>query len=184
MSPIDPVLLALSIGATFVARGFSGDKEQLIPILNAALAHTGLALIDVISPCVTFNDHSGSTKSYLYTRNHELRATETDFVPPAQEILATIGQNGGTHVTMHDGSILQFKSVPEGYDPTDRQRVMSYLLDQQKNGEIVTGLLFIDQSTPDLHEANRTSQMPLARLPFETLCPGATALDKLQDDFR
>lgn len=184
MSPIDPVLLALSIGATFVARGFSGDKEQLVPILKAALAHKGLALLDVISPCVTFNDHSGSTKSYLYTRKHELRATETDFVPPAREILATIGQNGGTHVTMHDGSVLHFKSVPENYDPTDRQRVISYLLGQQQRGEIVTGLLFIDESTPDLHEANRTAAVPLVRLPFESLCPGAAALNELQNQFR
>ena len=184
MSPIDPVLLALSIGATFVARGFSGDKDQLVPILKAALAHKGLALIDVISPCVTFNDHSGSTKSYLYTRKHELRATETDFVPPAPEILATIGQNGGTNVTMHDGSLLHFKSVPDGYDPTDRQKVISYLLEQQKKNEIVTGLLFVDEGTPDLHEANRTSEAPLARLPFEKLCPGAGALSKLQEEFR
>src|SRR5947209_3411957 len=131
IAPIDPVLLALSIGATFVARSFSGDKEQLVPILKAALVHRGLALIDVISPCVTFNDHSGSTKSYLYTRKHELKATEVDFVPPAKEILATIAQNGVTNVTMHDGSILQFKAVPENYDPTDRCRAVSYLMEQQ-----------------------------------------------------
>ena len=184
MAPIDPVLMALSIGATFVARGFSGDKEQLVPIIKAALAHNGLALVDVISPCVTFNDHSGSTKSYLYTRNHELKATETGFVPPAEEILATIGRNGATHVTMHDGSILHFKSVPEGYDPANRQKVISYLMEQQKNNEIITGLLFIDETAPDLHELNRTSDTPLARLPFEKLCPGAAALDELQKDFR
>ena len=184
MAPIDPVLLALSIGATFVARSFSGDKEQLVPILKAALAHNGLALIDVISPCVTFNDHSGSTKSYQYTRNHEHKATETDFVPPAQEILATIGQNGTTHVTMHDGAILRFKSIPEGYDPTNRQKVLSYLMDQQNKDEIVTGLLFIDPAAPDLHQIHRTSETPLARLPFEKLCPGRAALDDLQNEFR
>src|SRR6267378_7520718 len=103
MAPIDPAMLALSIGATFVARSFSGDKEQLVPILKAAVAHRGFAIIDVISPCVTFNDHLGSTKSYLYTRQHELKATETDFVPPATEILAHIGTNGAVSVTMHDG---------------------------------------------------------------------------------
>lgn len=183
-SPIDAVLLALSIGASFVARGFSGDKEQLVPILKAALSHKGLALIDIISPCVTFNDHSGSTKSYLYTRNHELKATEADFVPPAQEILATIGQNGAIPVTMHDGSVLYFKSLPEGYDPTDRQKVFSYVLEQQKNGEIITGLLFVDPRAPDLHEVNCTSETPLARLSFEKLCPGSAALDQLQAEFR
>src|SRR5256885_6218096 len=96
MSPIDPVRLALTLGATFVARSFSGDKEQLVPIMKAAFAHRGLALVDVISPCVTFNDHTGSTKSYLYTRKHELKATEVDFVPPEKEILATIAPNGVT----------------------------------------------------------------------------------------
>src|SRR5438874_995756 len=94
MAPIDPVMLGLSLGATFVARSFSGDKDQLVPILRAAIAHRGFALVDVISPCVTFNDHEGSTKSYLYTREHDVRAVEADFVMPASEILATIPQNG------------------------------------------------------------------------------------------
>src|SRR5580698_9548005 len=136
MAPIDPVSLGLSIGATFVARSFSGDKEELVPILKAGLAHRGFALIDVISPCVTFNDHEGSTKSYLYTRQHELRATETDFVPPAQEILAQIGQNGAVNVTMHDGSMVRFKGVPPNYDPTDRGKVMDYLEEHQGKGEV------------------------------------------------
>src|SRR5579863_1197350 len=104
MAPIDPVMLGLSIGATFVARSFSGDKEQLVPILKAAFAHRGFALVDVISPCVTFNDHEGSTKSYLYTRKHKVSATETDFVPPESEIVATIEPGGSTRVAMHDGS--------------------------------------------------------------------------------
>jgi 2-oxoglutarate ferredoxin oxidoreductase subunit beta len=182
--PIDSVMLALSIGATFVARSFSGDKEQLVPILKAALAHRGLALIDVISPCVTFNDHSGSTKSYLHTRKHAMRATETDFVPPASEILANIAQTGVTSVAMHDGSVVHFRSVPDNYDPKDRAKVIAYLLDRQKNHEIVTGLLFVDESVPDVHETNNTSEIPLSRVPFEKLCPGAAVLDKLQKDFR
>src|SRR5690349_4286615 len=108
MAPIDPVFLGLAIGATFVARSFSGDKEQLVPILKAAFAHRGLALIDVVSPCVTFNDHSGSTKSYVYTRKNELRATAADFVPSEKEILAHISPNGATPVTMHNGGTLKF----------------------------------------------------------------------------
>jgi 2-oxoglutarate ferredoxin oxidoreductase subunit beta len=184
MSPINPIMLALSIGATFVARSFSGDKEQLVPILKAAFAHRGFALIDVISPCVTFNDHSGSTKSYLYTRKHELKATEVDFVPPAKEILATIAPNGVTNVTMHDGGLVQFKSVPENYDPTDRSKAIAYLMEQQTKGEIVTGLLYVDETVSDLHEMNNTSEVPLARLPYEKLCPGQAALESLQEEFR
>ena len=184
MAPIDPVMLGLSIGATFVARSFSGDKEQLVPILKAAVAHRGFALVDVISPCVTFNDHNGSTKSYLYTRKHELKATETDYVAPASEILAQIGQNGAVSVTMHDGSIVHFKGVPANYDPTDREKVFSYLEEHHGLGEVVTGLLYLDESVPDLHELNETSSVPLTRVPFEKLCPGSAALDQLQEDFR
>src|SRR5579871_3189529 len=142
--PIDPVQLAITLGASFVARSFSGDKPQLIPLLQAAIHHRGFALIDVISPCVTFNDHEGSTKSYLYTRQHEIKATETDFVPPASEILAQIGQNGAVNVTMHDGSMVRFKGVPPNYDPTDRGKVMDYLEEHQGKGEVVTGLLYLD----------------------------------------
>jgi 2-oxoglutarate/2-oxoacid ferredoxin oxidoreductase subunit beta len=184
MSPIDPVTLGLSLGATFLARSFSGDKEQLVPILKAALAHRGFALIDVISPCVTFNDHSGSTKSYLYTRKHAVRATEADFVPPAAEILAEIGASGCTSVTMHDGSVIRFRSVPKNYDPTDRAAVMTCLQEHQGRGEVVTGLLYVNESVPDVHEMNQTSDQPLANIPFEQLCPGQSALDSLQDEYR
>src|SRR5271170_1595361 len=184
MAPIDPVMLALSIGATFVARSFSGDKEQLVPILKAAIAHRGFALVDVISPCVTFNDHNGSTKSYLYTRKHTHRATEASFVPPATEILANITANGTTAVTMHDGSVVRFKGVPENYDPTDRAKVHSYLEEHQGKGEVVTGLLYLDESVPDLHEMNKTTDIALTKVPYQKLCPGAAALDRLQEDFR
>jgi 2-oxoglutarate/2-oxoacid ferredoxin oxidoreductase subunit beta len=184
MAPIDSVTLGLSLGATFIARSFSGDKEQLVPILKAAVSHRGFALIDVISPCVTFNDHEGSTKSYLYTRQHELKATDTDFVPPASEILAHIGQNGAVSVTLHDGSVVRFKGVPPNYDPTDRRKVSDYLEEHQGKGEVVTGLLYLDESVPDLHEMNNTSAVPLTKLPYEKLCPGSAALSRLQDDFR
>jgi 2-oxoglutarate/2-oxoacid ferredoxin oxidoreductase subunit beta len=184
LMPIDPAMLALSLGATFVARSFSGDKEHLVPVLKAAFAHRGLALLDVISPCVTFNDHSGSTKSYLHTRKNELKATETDFVPPRDEIVMSIAETGVTAVTMHDGSVLKFRSVPEGYDPTDRQKVMSFLIDKRNSGEIVTGLLFVDEEPGNMHEQNNTSTTPLCRLPYEQLCPGAAALEELQSEFR
>lgn len=184
MAPIDPVMLGLSIGATFVARSFSGDKEQLVPILKAAVAHRGFAIVDVISPCVTFNDHNGSTKSYLYTRQHELKATETDFVAPASEILAHIGQNGAVSVAMHDGSVVRFKGVPKDYDPTNREKVVSYLEEHQGKGEVVTGLLYVDEKVPNIHEMNDTCDVPLTRVPFEKLCPGSDTLARLQEDYR
>ena len=184
MSPIDPVMLGLSLGATFLARSFSGDKEQLVPILKAALSHRGFALVDVISPCVTFNDHSGSTKSYLYTRKHAVPATETDFVPPAAEIVAEIGPTQCTAVTMHDGSVIRFRSVPQNYDPTDRTAVLSCLREHQTRGEIATGLLYLDESVPDIHEMSQTTDRPLVDVPFEELCPGSSALDKLQEEYR
>src|SRR5580658_5887135 len=182
MAPIDPVLLGLSIGATFVARSFSGDKEQLVPILKAALSHRGFALVDVISPCVTFNDHEGSTKSYLHTRQHLLHATETDFVPHASEIVAEIAPTGGTNVTMHDGSVLRFTRLPENYDVSDRQAAFSYL--KQHPDDVVTGILFADETVPDLHEMNRTPPTALVNLPWERLCPGAMELEQLQNEFR
>jgi 2-oxoglutarate ferredoxin oxidoreductase subunit beta len=182
VSPIDPVQLALSLGATFVARSFSGDKQQLVPILKAGLAHRGFAIVDVISPCVTFNDHEGSTKSYLYTRRHQLAATETDLISPASEILAEIGPAGATSITMHDGSVLRFTKVPEDYDVTDRQAAQMYL--RQHHDEVVTGVLYADESVPDLHELNHTPQTSLASLPFEKLCPGSNELAQLQETFR
>jgi 2-oxoglutarate ferredoxin oxidoreductase subunit beta len=182
MSPIDPVLLGLTIGATFVARSFSGDKEQLVPILKAALSHRGFALVDVISPCVTFNDHEGSTKSYLYTRQHELRATETDFVPPASEILTEISPEGVTNVTMHDGSVLRFTRLPAHYDITDREAGFAYL--KQHPGEVVTGVFFADEATEDMHEANSTPSQSLTSVPYEKLCPGSAELASLQRAFR
>ena len=184
MHPIDPVRLGLTLGATFIARSFSGDKEQLVPILKAAIAHHGFALVDVISPCVTFNDHEGSTKSYLSTRKHLMPATESDFVPPAAPILANIGAHGSTSVTMHDGSVVNFTRVPEGYDPTDRSKVTEFLDDHQASGEVVTGLLYLDESSADMHELSNSTEVPLSGIPFETLCPGSKVLEELQEDYR
>jgi len=184
MAPIDPVFLGLSIGATFVARSFSGDKQQLVPILKAALKHRGLALVDVISPCVTFNDHEGSTKSYSYTRKHERPVAQADLVPPAEEISASIGAKGVTTIAMHDGSRVRFSAVPEGYDPGDRAKVFQYLQEHQTQGMIPTGLLYLNESVPDMHERNNTSDTPLVQVPFESLCPGSRALEELMEDFR
>ncbi|HXJ44320.1 MAG TPA: 2-oxoacid:ferredoxin oxidoreductase subunit beta [Bryobacteraceae bacterium] len=181
MSPIDPVQLALTLGATFVARSFSGDKQQLVPILKAAIAHRGFALVDVISPCVTFNDHEGSTKSYKYTRAKHHVATESDFVPPASEIVGNIGAVGTTSIRMHDGSVLNFTKVPEDYDVTSREGAMSYL--REHEGEVVTGVLFVDENVPEMHEMNNTPAGAITNLPFNKLCPGSAALETLMADF-
>ena len=184
LPPFDCCALALKWGATFVARSFSGDKKQLQAIIKTAIAHRGLSLIDVVSPCVTFNDHEGSTKSYLFTREHELKATVTDFIAPAPEIVAAVPNDGVRRIAMHGGNVLNFRSVPDGYDPTDRTTVSAYLQERHAEGEIVTGLLYVDESTDDMHELNNTSVTPLVQLPYSQLTPGAAELARMQDSFR
>ncbi len=182
--PIDPVLLALSLGATFVARSFSGDKAQLVPILKAAIRHNGFALIDVISPCVSFNDHETSTKSYRYTRNHYLEVAPVDFVPLRREIATEQGEDALTSVTMHDGSVVRFRKVANEYDPTNRDAAYAYLRARHAHGEVVTGLLHIDENAPDMHAVAGTVETPLVDLDFNALCPGGAALAELMDEYR
>jgi len=184
MRPIDPALLALSLGATFIARSFSGDKEQLVPILKAGLRHRGFALVDVISPCVTFNDHEGSTKSYAETRRRSLPLVTADFVPPQNEIAVRFGAGETLAVTMHDGSTLRLEKVAPDYEPRDPAAVYRYLHERQASGLVPTGLLYVDESLGDMHEMNHTVARPLTDLPFEELCPGSAALDALMEDFR
>ena len=182
--PIDPMLLGLSLGASFVARAFSGDKTQLVPILKAGIAHKGFALVDVISPCVTFNDHEGSTKSYLYTRSRQEDLTSVDFVPLRREVTAKLEDKAVTEVPMPDGSLVRFLKVDEDYDPTDRVSAMTKIRHLQEQGLVPTGLLFIEEDAADMHALNRTVQTPLLELPFEGLCPGSAALDELMEEFR
>jgi 2-oxoglutarate ferredoxin oxidoreductase subunit beta len=182
--PIDSAMLALSLGATFVARSFSGDKAQLVPLLKAGLRHKGFALIDVISPCVTFNDHEGSTKSYAYTRQHQVPIVETDFVPPREEISISYDEGTTTKVTLHDGSTLLLRKLAKDYDPTDRKGAVSFLMDRQASGETPTGLLFVDEAGVEMHEGAKTVDTPLSQLPFEQLCPGNAALQALQKAYR
>ncbi|MEJ2501804.1 MAG: 2-oxoacid:ferredoxin oxidoreductase subunit beta [Gemmatimonadota bacterium] len=183
-TPIDPVFLALSLGATFVARSFSGDKAQLVPILKAAIRHKGFALVDVISPCVTFNDHEASTKSYRYTREQNRPVVEADFVPLRAAIAADYGEGEVREVAMHDGGVVRFRKVPDGFDPRDRDSVYRYLRDRQRAGEVATGLLFVEPDAGDMHDVLGTVAEPLVDLPFEALNPGAAALDDLMDTFR
>jgi 2-oxoglutarate ferredoxin oxidoreductase subunit beta len=184
-APIDPAMLALTLGATFVARSFSGDKTQLVPILKAALRHEGFALVDVISPCVTFNDHEGSTKSYLHTRKHSLPVVQADFVPPRAEITADYPEGQAHRVTMHDGSTIVLRKVAPDYDPTDRAGAWKYLSEREKSGEVATGLLFVDENGgTEMHKAAKTVARPLVQVPFADLCPGSAALAELQGDYR
>ncbi len=184
LPPIDAMLLGLSLGATFLARGFSGDKGQLVPILKAGLAHGGFALVEVISPCVQFNDHEGSTKSFGYVRQHELQEVDADFIPSREEIRGQQIPGTATEVKFHDGAAVRFRAVPPGYDPRDRRAVEAYLRDHSGHGEIVTGLLYLDESVPDLHQLNGTPEEPLWSLPYERLCPGAAELAQFQARLR
>jgi 2-oxoglutarate ferredoxin oxidoreductase subunit beta len=182
--PIDPVLLALSLGATFVARGFSGDKAQLVPLLQAAMHHQGFSLIDVISPCVTFNDHEGSTRSYAYTREHYDEMVHTDFVPPASEIAVSYAPGETTAVSMHDGSRVLLRKVEAQYDATDRAVALETIQQRLKNGEYLTGLLYIGSDQPELHALNDTPDLPLNQIPYAKLNPGPQALAKTLAKFR
>ena len=183
-APIDPALLALSLGATFVARSFSGDKEHLVPLLKAGLSHKGFALIDVISPCVTFNDHVGSTKSYVATRKNLLPVVYTDYVPEREEITAAIEPGTTKLIEMHDGSHLRLHNVAKEYDATNRAGAMAFLQSKQQGGEIPMGLLYIEETGVEMHEGNNTVDRPLSQVPFEELCPGSKALEKLQEAYR
>jgi 2-oxoglutarate ferredoxin oxidoreductase subunit beta len=184
MEAIDGCLLALTIGATFVARSFSGDKGQLVPIIKAGLAHKGFAFVDVLSPCVTFNDHEGSTKSYAYTREKNVEVVQADFVTPAAAITAQYDPGSVRSVMLHDGSWVRLRKVAEDYDPTDRDLAYKYIRDRQKDGEVVTGLLYLSPDSRDLHEQLNTVAAPLVDVPYEDLCPGSAELEKLQQRFR
>ena len=181
---IDLVGVALEIGATFVARSFSGDKEQLVPLMKAAIAHKGFALIDVISPCVTFNNHHGSTKSYDYTREHVQTGNIVDFVQSREEITAHYGE-GDTHsLTLHDGSSLSLAKARPEHNPEDRRAAINALQTSREAGEILTGLIYIDTSEPDFHEVMNITRTPLNALAEKELCPGREKLLSINDSFR
>ena len=150
--PIDLAAMAVQLGATFVARSFSGDKEQLVPLIEAALLHQGAAFIDVLSPCVAFNNHPGSTKSYDYVREHNDALNRLDVMLPREEITASYAPGALTEVVQHDGSILRLRKLHEGHDPTDRTSAMHYLMERKAAGEIVTGLIYVEAEATPLHE--------------------------------
>jgi 2-oxoglutarate ferredoxin oxidoreductase subunit beta len=181
---IDSVSTAISLGGSFAARSFSGDREQLVTLIKAGVQHPGCAVLDVVSPCVTFNNHQGSTKSYTYTRDHYHPALEADFVPPATEIKAAYAEGESTIIELHDGSKLVLKKADSGYDPTNRSRVLRYLEQHRARGEVVTGLLFINGDLPEMHDIYDTAAKPMKDFAFEDLSPGSEALAKLQSRMR
>ena len=183
-APIDLVGLAMQLGASFVARGFSGDKQQLVPIIKAAIAHRGAAFIDVISPCVAFNNHAGSTKSYEYVREHNDAVNRLDFIEPRAEIVADVAPGDIVEVEQHDGSVLRLRKLDASHDPTDRVAAMNYVNAHQAKGEVVTGLLYVDSAAHDLHGHLNTIATPFNTLDATALCPGAATLDRINASLR
>ena len=181
---IDMVALALQLGATYVARSFSGDKDQLVPLIKGALAHRGAALLDVVSPCVAFNNHNGSTKSYDYVREHNDAVNRLDFMPRRTPISADYRPGSVIEITQHDGSRLRLRKLHDGYDPGDRLAAMNHIQTHQARGEIVTGLLFIDPQADDMHANLNTVETPLNQLRQADLCPGAAMLERINASLR
>ncbi|MCC6870612.1 MAG: 2-oxoacid:ferredoxin oxidoreductase subunit beta [Burkholderiales bacterium] len=174
--PIDLVTLAMALGATFVARSFSGDKEQLVPLIKAAVAHHGAAFIDVLSPCVAFNNHPGSTKSYDYVREHNEAVNFLDFISPREEITTEYAPGEGRTVVLHDGGTVRLHKVGRHYDPSDRAAAVAYLETHRAAGEIVTGLIYLHPDSTDMHDALDTIGTPLNALGDAELVPGSRAL--------
>jgi 2-oxoglutarate/2-oxoacid ferredoxin oxidoreductase subunit beta len=181
---IDLVAIALQLGASFVARSFSGDKTQLVPLIKAAIEHRGAAFIDVISPCIAFNNHAGSTKSLDYVRAHNEAVNRLDVMLGRDPITVDYAPGDVVSVTQHDGSVLRLRKLNDDYDPSDRVAAMNFLQRQAAEGQIVTGLLYIDPEAEDLHSNLGTVGTPLNKLDDGALCPGASALDKINAGLR
>ena len=184
MEPIDPVSTALSLGATYIARSFSGDKEQLVPLIKGALTHRGFALLDIVSPCVTFNDHEGSTKSYAHTRKFYHHVIDIDYIPPSEEIKTAYAEGEAMPIKMHDGSTIVLRKVDKDYDLTSRASAFKYLRERFNAGEITTGLLYLDESRAEMHELMGNIDTPLSQLRLDGLNPGREELKKLQSRYR
>jgi 2-oxoglutarate ferredoxin oxidoreductase subunit beta len=183
-SAIDLAAMALQLGATYVARSFSGDKTQLVPIIKAAIEHRGAAFIDVISPCVAFNNHAGSTKSFDYVREHNEAVNRLDFITARAPITVDYQPGSVEIVEQHDGSKLALRKLAADYDVHDRPAAMNFLQQHAAKGQIVTGLLFVEKEAEDLHGHLGTVDRPLNTLAEKELCPGSAALDKINQSLR
>jgi 2-oxoglutarate ferredoxin oxidoreductase subunit beta len=184
LPPIDTCALAISLGATFVARSFSGDKRQLHTILKAALAHRGTVMIDVVSPCVTFNDHEGSTKSFKFMKDHEEPLHDLNFVPAFHEIDVEYDPGSTINVTMHDGSSLRMHKLEEDYDPTDKIQALTRLARSQEVDEVLTGVLYLNTQAPNFIEMLNMTDEPLANLPESVTRPSREVLEECMEELR
>ena len=181
---MDCCLLGIELGATLVARSFSGDKRQFQAILKAAIVHQGLAVIDVISPCVTFNDHEGSTKSYAYMKDHDEPLQQLDFVPAFEEISVEMEEGEVREITMHDGSRIVLRKLAKDYDPTDKMRAVQALHEATQSGHVLTGVIYADTGRPTFIDQLNLVDEPLATLPEERVRPSQAALDEIMEELR
>jgi 2-oxoglutarate ferredoxin oxidoreductase subunit beta len=184
LPPFDCCALALRWGATFVARSFSGDKKQLQALIKTAIAHNGLSVIDVVSPCVTFNDHEGSTKSYSYMKEHEEMLQDLSFVPSFEEISVEIAEGEVRDVELHDGSHLRIRKLNRDYDPTSRLAAFTALEEAERKHEVLTGVLYVNTEKPNFLEMLHLAEEPLATLPQAKVRPGREALDEIMEELR
>lgn len=184
LPPVDTCALAISLGATFVGRSFSGDKRQLSSMLKAAIAHNGTVMLDVVSPCVTFNDHEGSTKSYKYMIDHDEPLQDISFVPSFEDISVEYDPGTTLEVTMHDGSRLRLRKLEEDYNPTNKLQAINRMAEAHQKGEILTGVLYVNTEAPNFVEMLNITEEPLATLPESVVRPGREVLEKVMEELR
>ena len=184
LPPIDTCAMAIELGATFVGRSFSGDKKQLLSMLKAAIAHKGTVMLDVVSPCVTFNDHEGSTKSYKYMKDHEEPLHDINFVPSFEEINIEYDPGTTFDVTMHDGSRLRLHKLEEDYDPTNRIHAVKRLMEAHEKNEVLTGVLYVNAQAPSFIDMLNITEEPLATLPESKVRPGREVLEQAMEELR
>jgi 2-oxoglutarate ferredoxin oxidoreductase subunit beta len=184
LPPIDTCALAIELGATFVGRSFSGDKKQLLAMLKAAIAHRGTSMIDVVSPCVTFNDHEGSTKSYKYMKDHEEPIQDINFIPRFQEIDVEYDPGSTVEVTMHDGSRLRLHKIEEDFDPTNRVLSIKRLIEARENDEVLTGVFYVNPKAPTFIDMLNMTDESLTTLPESLIRPGREVLEQVMEELR
>src|SRR6266446_4763431 len=184
LPPIDTCIMAIQLGATFVGRSFSGDKKQLHAMLKAAIAHKGTVMLDVVSPCVTFNDHEGSTKSYKYMKDHEEPLQEVSFVPAFEDITVEYDPGTTVEVTMHDGSRLRLRKLEEDYDPKNRIEAITRLNEAHDKGEVLTGVFYVNPEAPSFVDLLNMTEEPLATLPESVVRPGREVLEQVMEELR
>jgi 2-oxoglutarate/2-oxoacid ferredoxin oxidoreductase subunit beta len=184
LPPIDTCALAIELGATFVGRSFSGDKKQLLAMLKAAIAHRGTSMLDVVSPCVTFNDHEGSTKSYKYMKDHEEPLQDINFIPRFEEIDIEYDPGATVEVTMHDGSRLRLRKLEEDYDPTDKVNAVKRLMESHQDNEVLTGVFYVNPKAPTFIDMLNMTEDSLATLPESAIRPGKEVLAQVMEELR